>query len=429
VVNSGGNTLLGLLQSWLVNLGVAVDSVDVFAQGITFSLVLILGIVANYLAKHFILPNLFNLVSYTKTKWDDTFHNRKVFRNLSHLAPVIVVYVLTPLALQGADSWIYIIRKVLMICIVSIGILVVDSILSVILDIFRTMEDSRDVPLTSIFQFVKIILYSVGGIYVVSIILNKEPLYLLSGLGAIAAVLMLVFKDALLGFVAGIQLTANHMIARGDWIEIPKYGADGKVLEVTLTTVKVQNWDNTITTLPTYALINESFKNWRGMKESGARRIKRAVNIDLNSIGFHTKEEVDRLMGITCLSEYLSDKLEAITKFNDSIDVGAKDVVNGRGLTNIGTFRAYLDVFLRNYPKVNNEMTFLIRQLAPTESGLPIEIYLFVNDTPLVNFEEIQCDIFDHIFAIIPEFGLRSFQNPSGSDLARQFSRNNLPSD
>ncbi|MCK5132437.1 MAG: mechanosensitive ion channel [Candidatus Sabulitectum sp.] len=408
--------MIELVQNFLMNRGIAADTASIITRGTAFSLVILLGIATNFLAKRFVLPNLFNLISYTKTKWDDTFHNRKVFKNLSHLAPAIVIYSLVPFALHGADSWIYFIKQTLVIYMIGIGILVLDSILNAILDAFRTMEESRDVPLTSIFQFTKLIVYLVGGIFIISIILSKTPVYLLSGLGAITAILMLVFKDAILGFVAGIQLTANKMVARGDWVEIPKYGANGNVLEVTLTTVKVQNWDKTITTLPTYALINESFKNWRGMKESGVRRMKRAINIDLNSIGFCSDALTEKLMNVQYLTNYLRSKRIAIDEHNSSIDCLDTNPINCRRLTNIGTFRAYLDSYMANYPMINHGMTFLIRQLDPTEYGLPIEIYIFISDTDFAKYEEIQSDIFDHVLSIIPEFELRIFQSPSGGD-------------
>jgi len=246
--------------------------------------------------------------------------------------------------------------------------------------------------------------------------LNKTPIFLLSGVGALAAVMMLIFRDSILGFVAGIQLAANKMVAVGDWIEMPKYGADGDVLEVALTTVKVQNWDKTITTIPTYALISESFKNWRGMAESGGRRIKRSVSLDMSSIKFCDEEMLDRYRKIQYISEYIETKKIELEKFNQATEVDHASLANGRRMTNIGTFRAYVQAYLRNHPEINKDMTFLIRQLPPSENGLPIEIYVFSKDKVWANYEAIQADIFDHILAVVPEFDLRVYQNPTGAD-------------
>ena len=259
-------------------------------------------------------------------------------------------------------------------------------------------------------------MYFLAGIFVISILLNKTPVYLLSGVGALAAVLMLVFRDSILGFVAGIQLAANRMVSVGDWIEMPKYGADGDVLEVALTTVKVQNWDKTITTIPTYALISESFKNWRGMSESGGRRIKRAVNIDMSSIRFSDEEMLGRYEKIQYISEYIESKKHELEAFNQSENVDNASLANGRRMTNIGTFRAYVVAYLGNHPMINSDMTFLVRQLQPGQYGLPIEIYVFCSDKDWANYEAIQADIFDHILAVMPEFDLRVYQNPTGAD-------------
>ncbi|MEC4678590.1 MAG: mechanosensitive ion channel domain-containing protein, partial [Nitrospirota bacterium] len=253
-------------------------------------------------------------------------------------------------------------------------------------------------------------------ILIISALLDETPFYLLSGLGALTAVFMLIFKDAILGFVAGIQLTANKMVTHGDWIEMPKYGADGDVLEVSLTTVKIQNWDKTITTIPTYALISESFKNWRGMSESGGRRIKRAITIDMSTIQFCSDEMIEKFSKIRPIKVYIETKMKELTEYNTIHDLDDANIVNRRRLSNIGTFRAYVVAYLENHPKIHQDMTFLVRQLAPGEHGLPIEIYVFCNDTAWARYEAIQADIFDHLLAAVPEFGLKVFQNPSGND-------------
>ena len=265
----------------------------------------------------------------------------------------------------------------------------------------------------------RLALYAVVGISVLSLVLGRSPLLMLSGLGAMSAVLMLIFRDAILGFVAGIQLATNRMIQRGDWIEMPSHGVDGDVLEVGLTTVKVQNFDKTIVTIPTYALISESFKNWRGMSESEGRRIKRAINIDVGSIRFCTEEMLARYARIQPVADYVERKRDELARWNAEHGVDADDPVNGRRMTNVGTFRAYIVAYLRHHPMVHQQMTFLVRQLDPSEHGLPIEIYVFSRDQDWVRYEDIQADIFDHLLAMVAQFDLRVFQSPSGPDVER----------
>ena len=285
------------------------------------------------------------------------------------------------------------------------------------------MRFQIEIPIKGFIQVFKLIIYFVGGIFIISILLNKTPVYLFSSLAALTAVLMFIFKDAILGFVAGIQLTANRMVANGDWIEMPKYGADGDIIEIALTTVKVQNWDKTITTIPTYALITESFKNWRGMSESGGRRIKRSISIDMNTIQFCTEEMLGRFSKIQYITSYIEKNKIEVQKHNTLEQVDHSSLVNGRRMTNIGTFRAYVEAYLKNHPKINQEMTFLIRQLAPAENGLPIEIYVFSKDIAWANYESIQANIFDHIMAVVPEFDLRVFQDPTGRDFNKLIKR------
>ncbi len=252
-----------------------------------------------------------------------------------------------------------------------------------------------------------------------SIAFGRSPLYFFSGLGAITAVLLLVFKDAILGFVAGIQISVNNMVQVGDWIEMPSENTDGDVLDVTLTTVKVQNWDKTISTIPTYSLIEQSFRNWRGMSESGGRRVKRSIKLDVNSIRFADKELLVKFQRYEILKPYLESKLAEVSQFNEGVTADMNELINGRRLTNVGTFRAYCLAYLKSHPKVHqNGMTLLVRQLAPGSEGLPIELYFFTNDIAWVAYEDIQADIFDHLLAVISQFDLRVYQKPSGKDLA-----------
>ncbi|MEE2838907.1 MAG: mechanosensitive ion channel domain-containing protein [Acidobacteriota bacterium] len=406
-----------MIENWLVAQNLDATLALVLTRVIAYLFVIILSVVANLVAKRVILSIVRTVVSRTRTGWDDVLVQRRVFSKLSHLAPALVLYTLMPLALEGYGLLSTLHTSAALIYMILVGVLVLDSLLNAVHDIYGTFEISREIPIKSFLQILKIGLYFVSGIFVLSIILDRTPLYFLSGLGALTAVLMLVFKDAILGFVAGIQLTANRMVAQGDWIEMPRYGADGNIVEVTLTTVKVQNWDKTITTVPTYALISQSFKNWSGMEKSGGRRIKRALHIDMNSIRFCSEEMIQRFSRIQYIAAYVETKRTELAEHNRSSSMDDSSLANGRRMTNIGTFRAYIEAYLANHPMVSQEMTFLVRQLAPGEHGLPIEIYVFCTDVRWAHYEAIQADIFDHVLAVLPEFDLRVFQSLSGGDL------------
>jgi len=408
--------MLEIFQNWLMHLGIAQDLAYHLTRTVAMAGVLALSVIANFVTRRYILSVLTHIVAKTRAQWDDAILQHRVLSHLAHLAPGLVIYLLTPLALGGLDSAVVVIRSAALIYLVIVVMLTFDALLNAAEDIYRQFDVSGEIPIKGFVQLLKIAVYFLSTIFVISILLDKTPVYLLSGIGAMTAVLMLIFRDAILGFVAGIQLAANKMVAVGDWIEMPKYGADGDVLEVTLTTVKVQNWDKTITTIPTYALISESFKNWRGMQESSGRRIKRAINIDMGSIRFCDEEMLERFGKIQYIAGYIERKRQELVEFNRAGHVDNTSLVNGRRMTNIGTFRAYVTAYLDNHPKINRDMTFLIRQLRPTEHGLPIEIYVFSKDQVWANYEAIQADIFDHILAVIPEFDLRVYQNPTGND-------------
>ena len=390
--------MLNPIRDWLLAQGVSAGATSALTLTAEIALVLALAAIADVVAKRIVVRGLENLVGRTTTTWDDIIVKRRLFHRLSHLAPALVLYVFAPSVLEGQDLWIVVVRRLTLIYMLLVTVLALDGVLSAVVDIARSNKYAGDLPVKSVVQVLKLILYSIAAVAVVSLIIGQSPGLLLSGIGAMTAVLMLIFRDPILGLVAGVQLSANQMVTRGDWIEMPKYGADGAVLEVALTTVKVQNWDMTITTIPTYALISESFKNWRGMSDSGGRRIKRAINIDMSSIRFCSTDMIERFSKIQHIADYLEEKRD-------------------RQLTNVGTFRAYIVAYLRHHPMINQEMTFLVRQLAPTEHGLPIEIYVFSRDQQWSNYEGIQADIFDHILAIAPAFDLRVYQNPSSGDL------------
>lgn len=407
-----------LLQNWMVAKGLPAEATFYLVNLLSFLVVLLLSAITAYISRKY-LPRIVNkIVVRTKNHWDDIFLNQNIINRLGRLASVWVIYVLIPQALAELPQVVFFIMNITHIYIIVLLILILDALVDALVDIYNTFKISKEIPITSLVQIIKIALYFFGGVFIVSILLNKTPLYLLSGLGALSAILMLIFKDAILGFVAGIQLTANKMIAHGDWISMPNYGADGDVLEVSLATVKVQNFDKTITTIPTYALISESFKNWRGMEKSAGRRIKRAIAIDMSVIKFCDKEMIERFSKIQYIAAYVEKKKAELSEFNKNTKVDDSSLANGRRMTNIGTFRAYVVAYLHNHPMVNTDMTFLVRQLKPTAEGLPIEIYVFSADKAWANYEAIQADIFDHILAVIPEFDLRVFQNPTGGDFS-----------
>ena len=356
--------------------------------------------------------------SFTNHQWDNVLVEKHFIRRLLHFIPLIILYIFIPPILEGTAVHTLSITLVNILLLIA-GMLTLDALLNSILVIYESSTISKEISITPFVQVVKLLLYFVTVILIISILVQKTPLYILSGLGALTAVLMFVFKDILMGFVGGIQLIANKMVAPGDWIEMTKYGADGDVLEITLTTVKVKNFDNTITTIPTYALINESFKNWRNMNLSGGRRIKRFVYIDLGSIKFCSSEMLERYKLIQLISKTIQDRQQEILEYNKLHNVDESTLVNGRRLTNIGVFRSYVEAYLRNHPMIHQEMTFIVRQLSPEEKGLPIEIYVFCKDTNWTAYESVQADIFDHILAVVPEFDLQVFQEPSGTDFQK----------
>jgi len=407
------------VQAWLSSHGLNEVGAELLASAFSLAALVLLSFVVNYLARRFLLSVVHYAIARTEAKWDDYFIERKFFRQLAHLVPAVVVYLAVPIVFSDSPTLVAILTHGIYIYIVVVSVLSIDAFLNAAHDIYMHFDVAREIPIKGIIQVLKIATYLIGGIFVISLVLNKSPFFLISGLGALTAVLLLVFKDIILGFVAGIQLAANKMVMEGDWIEMSKYGADGDVIEIALTTVKVQNWDKTITTIPTYALISDSFKNWRGMTDAGGRRIKRAILIDINTVKFCDEEMLDRFAKIRYISNYIEHKKQEMAEFNSLNYVDNEMLVNRRRLTNVGTFRAYVAEYLKDHPSIRQDMTFLVRQLEPTEHGLPVEIYVFANDIAWANYEGIQANIFDHILAILPEFDLSAFQIPSGNDFNR----------
>ena len=377
-----------------------------------------LAILADFVIKRIIIATINSIVKRTKNDWDDIFVERRVFNRLAHLAPALVVHY----ALQyifDAEKLVNFLGNIVQTYMVIVVVLVIDALINALHEIYMKLPVSKGRNIKGFVQVIKIIIYCLAVILIISIFSGEAPKTLLASLGAMAAVLILVFRDAILGFVASIQLSANKMVNVGDWISMPKYNADGDVIDINLTTVKVQNWDKTIATIPTYALVSDSFNNWKGMEESGGRRIKRFINIDMKSVKFLDDEQIEKFSKYYLLADYIGKKKEEISKYNKELNLDDSMVTNGRRMTNLGTFRAYLENYLHNHPKIHDDMTFLVRHLQPSEKGIPVEIYVFSKDQAWANYESIQADIFDHILAIMPEFGLRVFQNPTGDDFQR----------
>ena len=404
------------------SLGVETLYAEYAFVGLTLLVILMVGWLANLLVKRCLLGVVRSIAKKTKTKLSEYLLKESFFLRLSHLAPAFVIGALSDLVFSSYPVVAGLIEVLINLYLVAIALWVLDAIIDTFYMLYEESALSTKLPLKGICQAIKIVVNVTGVIFILSILLDKSPLYFFSGLGALTAVLLLVFKDVILGLVAGIQLAANNMVRKGDWVEMTKYGADGDVIDVALTTVKIQNWDKTITTIPAHALVSDAFKNWRGMSESGGRRIKRSINLDLSSVRFLKESEISELESIDLLKKYLSEKRTEIGKEGLQVEEHglAAPLLNGRNLTNSGTFRAYCIEYLRAHPSIHQQgMTFLVRQLAPTEKGLPIEIYVFVNDVRWVHYEGIQSDIFDHLLACLPVFGLRAFQLPSDSSLAR----------
>ncbi|MBW2282382.1 MAG: mechanosensitive ion channel [Deltaproteobacteria bacterium] len=400
------------LRGWIEARGIDEAAAAALAVLAVAGAALALAWLADRVAKRVLVRAAHFLTQQTDASWDDALVEHGVFRRLSHLAPAVVLYTMGSAFGETAAGWVERLALVYMIVVTARA---ASALLEAALSIYQSSDLSAERPVQGYVQLLRIFLYVVAAIFVVSMLLDQEPWGLLTGLGALSAVLLLVFRDTILGFVASVQLAGNDMVRRGDWIEMPSYGADGDVLEVSLHTVKVQNWDKTISTIPTHALITNSFKNWRGMSDSGGRRIKRAVSIDVNTIRFCDDAMLERFEKFDVIRDYVREKRAELAESNAA--VGGAERINARRLTNVGTFRAYVVAYLRGHPKIHSSMTFLVRQLAPTDHGLPIEIYVFSNDQDWVRYEDIQSDIFDHILAVLPEFELRAYQSPSGHDL------------
>lgn len=383
------------LHQLLHGAGVGITHRDWITQVAILLGIFVISYLATQLFRHLVMPAIRKITARTKATWDDYLFNDEMLHAFSRVIPPLVWYVLLPFAFTEEAQLLHFLLKACLIYLIVVALLLLNSFLKSVYEISNEHESLRNRPLKGIYQMINILAIGVGIILIISVLIDKDATSILAGLGASAAILMLIFKDSILGLVAGVQLSANDMLRPGDWITMPKYGADGDVIEVTLTTVKVRNFDKTITTIPPYALVSDSFQNWRGMRETGGRRIKRSINIDLNTIHFCTDEE----------------KRHFIARGWLEVESAQQEVVN------LHVFQTYLQHYLITHPMTHKELMMMVRQMQPTSEGVPLEVYCFSNTSEWPKYEQIQAEIFDHIFAIIPEFGLRIFQSPSGIDI------------
>jgi len=381
---------------------------------------LLLAALAYLLTRHYLLRLVTRLIRRSEARWDDPLLERGVLRRAASLAPLAVLYLGMPFVPDVPEDLLDLVQRVLLAGILLTAVMALSALLNAANDIYRTYPISRDRPIKGYLQLVQIFLFVMAGVLVVAVLLKRPVGTFFAAFGAVTAVVLLIFRDTILSLVASIQIASYDLVRIGDWIEVPQYGADGDVIDVALHTVKVQNWDKTLTTVPTYKLIEGSFKNWRGMSESGGRRIKRALYLDATSVRFLEAADLDRFEKFALLRDYIRRKRKELDESNrQRLEAGQELRANARRLTNLGTLREYIRAYLAQRPDIHQEsMTFLVRQLAPGPEGVPLEIYVFTKTTAWAEYEGIQADIFDHILAIVPEFDLRVFQNPTGYDLA-----------
>ncbi|MFD1628814.1 mechanosensitive ion channel family protein [Pseudopedobacter beijingensis] len=420
---------ISTVHEWLENI---IEKIGVENQIISylklfvFLVVLVLVVWITYRLGQKILIKVFkNLISKTSTKFDDFLLEHKLPDQIARIIPLNIVISLVPLIFYDFTQVIPAVNTLLDIYTIVLGIYIFRSVLRSIRDYLKTKDSFKDKPIDSYVQVMVIVLYFVAGLLIFTTLTGRSVLAFFTTLGAASAILILVFKDTILGFVASIQVTINDMVRIGDWITMDKYGADGDVIEISLTTVKVQNFDKTITTIPTYNLISDSFKNWRGMTSAGGRRIKRAIRIKISTIKYLSDEDIHRLKKVSLISDYLNTKKTEIEQNNSERNIDRSVLINGRNLTNIGVFRVYIDEYLKSNPNLHTGMTMIVRQLEPQDDGLPLEIYTFTNDVKWKNYENIMADIFDHIFAAVSYFDLEVFESPASSDFRSMLSKIN----
>ncbi len=413
------NSAFGLkLKELLITWGLSEQSALTIKSLIIILLILILAFLSYFITKKVVFGIVSRLVKKTKTQIDDIIFQEKVFKRLAHFIPAVIIYYFAKIGLTDYIIISSFIIKASYIYMTFAGMRTLDALINALHSAYETLPVSKERHIKGYVQSIKILFYAFGLILIISVLIGKSPAVILASMGAIAAILILVFKDTILGFVSGIQLSANQMVKPGDWITMPSKNADGTVLEITLNTVKVQNFDKTIVTIPTYALISESFQNWEGMESSNGRRIKRSINIDIKTVKFCDDKMLNRFKKIKMIQSYIKEKQEEIAKYN--LEKGIEDdTASRRNLTNLGVFRIYIEKYLEQQPNIYpNEppYTAMVRHLEPTEKGIPIQIYAFSKIQEWVEYEKVQADIFDHMLSVVTEFDLNVFQNPTGDD-------------
>jgi miniconductance mechanosensitive channel len=404
---------------WFINLGFNETIATYLTVGIDLLLLFVIAFVVDFIGRRIILNFVKKYVRRSKSEYDDIFMDRKVFLGLSHILPAAIVYYALPYVIDDIGVSIVFWQKAIIIYIIVMVLMVTARFLRAVEYIGLQTERFQGKPISSYVQVFILVAYIIGGVFIISMLVGKSPLTIITAFGAATAVILLIFRDTILGLVASIQISANDMVRLGDWVSMDKYGADGDVIEINLTTVKVRNWDKTITTVPTYAFISDSFKNWRGMQTMGVRRIKRALHIDLSTVRFVDEDMRQRFSRFERVKGYVEKRQKEIDEYNQTKKVDKQELINGRHMTNLGVFRQYALAYLEEHPKIDQKETVMVRQLQPTETGLPLEIYCFSTDIAWVNYERIQSDLFDHLIAAASKFGLRIFQNPSGGDFQR----------
>jgi len=406
--------MLNYILNILVEYGINVSMGTILSNIILLIFVVIVSMLANFFITKIILKILIIYIKSNKHRWDSIMLKRRVFTRLCYMIPPLIVYFFIPsfsIQFQG------LIEKVVSIYITLIVAIVLQSLLNSLNDIYNYHTISKIKPIKGIIQIFQIFVYLFAAVIIISTIIDKSPVIILSGIGALTAILLIIFKDSLLGLVSGIQIASNDLLRIGDWIEMSKYEANGVVTDISLNTIKVENFDKTITNIPSYAFISDSFKNYRSMQECGGRRIKRSIYIDSSSIEFCNLAMLAKLKKVNYLSSYIIDKEIELEEYHRINNINPTSPISSRKLTNIGTFREYIKQYLSNSPYIHKDMTQMVRQLEPTINGVPLEIYAFTNDTNWVNFERIQGDLFDHILSVAPQFNIRIFQSPTGYDV------------
>ncbi len=403
----------------LTKFNIPLDKANIAANYSLLLLSFLISILLFYITRWILRKKIAQHIRSSKTKWDDYLLENKIFHKASYLIPAFFLgWSIHPIFSQMPES------KTILLLLISIYKIIIlayvfNAFLDTIVQVYKEQSKNKNLPIKGFAQIIKLIIWIISFIIVISLLIHKDPLNIFAGLGAISAILLLVFKDPILGFVGGIQLSAFDMVKEGDWISLPKFDADGTVIDISISTVKVKNWDNTISTVPTYSLISDSVKNWRGMEESDGRRIKRSILLDMHSVKFCSPEMLDKFSKFEYLEDYIPKTEERIKKETAENKKSESLLIKGTRQTNIGVFRAYLIEYLNHHPQINQEMTTMVRQLNPTEKGIPMEIYVFSKIKSWVEYEGIQSDIFDHILAIIPEFELSVFQEPGGADFRK----------